>query len=119
MSITNEEKAQYVKAIDAIWEGSLHSNSISNINSNVVRFVDMALTEISNCSKPFAAINALFSMFYSPPTTWGTLLLNAAQSGADVTSWIAALRGNAQYKGCVVTTAAGRRSQVQMALMGI
>ena len=119
MALSNEAKAEYVKAIDAIWQGSMSGNTEANINDEVVRLVDLTLTEIANCSRQFAVIHMVFSMFYSTPTTWATLLVNVATSAADVKNWIAALNGSLQYRACVSAAAVNYKSGVQLALWGI
>ena len=119
MAISNEAKTEYVKAINAIWSGSMSGNTEANINDEVVRLVDLALDEIANCSKQFAVIHVIYSVFYSAPTSWAALLVSVGMSSTDVADWINVLKGNLQYRACVNAAAVNYKSGVQMALWGI
>lgn len=119
MPISNEAKAEYVKAIDAIWQKSMSDNNVGNINDEVVRLVDQVLAEIAKCSQKFVVAHAIFTLFYSNPRAWSELLINVAQSGTNVADWIAALRGSLQYRACVNVAALNYKSAVQLALQGI
>lgn len=121
MSLTDDAREQYVKAIDAIWEGNMPGNSIENITLAVAQDMDVVLSEIANCSKAFAAIDITFSIFYTAPTSWGQLLVTAAQNAAygSVDGWIKALSKNWRYKACVVSAARNHRSRIQMGLAGM
>jgi hypothetical protein len=114
---TNEQKAQYVAAIAAIWP-NISNNSIGNISDEVVEIMDQVLSAIRQCSQAFAVIEAVFSVFYGAGS-WRDILVNALASGTSVGNWIAALRGNVQYRACVVTAAANWRSAIELALMGL
>ncbi|MDR1062568.1 MAG: hypothetical protein LBL48_01290 [Azoarcus sp.] len=118
MSLTAEQKAQYVAAITAIWEGSVSNNQASNITDEVADIMDTVLDAIKECSQAFAVVNITFSLFYGAGS-WKDILVNALANGTSVGNWIAALRGNMQYRACVVTAAANWRSAIEMALMGI
>jgi len=122
MSLTHEEKTQYVAAINAIWPNMGNSlNAVENINDDVVYYVDQALHSIRQCSEAFALIEAAYSIFYAvpPPTSWKDLLKDAIENSVNVKKWIDALRGKVQYKVCVETAALNWRSAVTGALMGI
>ncbi|MDR2165360.1 MAG: hypothetical protein LBO79_07040 [Zoogloeaceae bacterium] len=114
---TNEQKAQYVAAIAAIWP-NMPNNSINNISGEVVDLMGQVLNSIRDCSQAFVAIDATFSLFYDSGS-WGDILANALINGINVGDWIAALRGNMQYNVCVVTAAANWRSAIELALMGL
>ena len=49
MSLTNEQKAQYVAAIAAIWP-NMPNNTVGNISDEVAGYVDQALHAIKQCS---------------------------------------------------------------------
>jgi hypothetical protein len=95
MPLTNEQKAQYVAAIAAIWQGSVSNNSIGNISDEVVGIMDQVLDSIRWCSQAFAVIDITFSLFYEAGS-WRDILMNALQNSTSVGNWIAALRGNMQ-----------------------
>lgn len=120
MSLTNEQKAQYVAAIAAIWP-NMPNNTVGNISDEVAGYVDQALHAIKQCSQAFALVNITFALFYSlvPGASWKDVLVNAVVNGTSVGDWISALNGQTAYQACVATTALNWRSIVEMALMGI
>jgi hypothetical protein len=117
MSLTNEQKAAYVAAIDAIWPG-LPSNNIGNISDEVAEIMDTVLDSIKTCSKALAGVEAVYDVFYDvvTGTSWRDVLVSAI--GA-IAGWIDSVRTDQLYRICVVVTAANWRSAIQMALMGI
>ncbi|MDR2164062.1 MAG: hypothetical protein LBO79_00135 [Zoogloeaceae bacterium] len=121
MSLTNDEKAQYVAAIAAVWPVDMPNNNVNNISDEVAGIMDQVLQAIKECSQAFAGVNIVFAVFYGvfPPSSWASVLVNALQSGTSVTAWIEALRGNAAYNACVVTAAANWRSAIELALIGL
>lgn len=97
-------------------------NAVENINDDVVYYMDQALQSISQCSKAFAFIDIIYSIFYReiiPPDSWKDLMKAAIENGTSLPKWIDALRGRLQYKACVETAALNWRSAVTGALMGI
>jgi hypothetical protein len=120
MQLTNEEKAQYVAAIAAIWP-NMPDNELDNITDDVADVMNKVLGEIKKCSEAFAVVAPIFSVIYGsfPPTSWPSILVAAALSGGSVSAWISALNGNMQFKACVMVAAANWKSVVQIALVGI
>lgn len=118
MSLTYEQKEQYVNAIDAIWQGSMQNNNVNAISDEVKSLVDIVLTEIRNGTKPFLATDITFNIFYIPGIPWQITLVTAVATGG-VTDWIAAIRGNKVYASVVNSAALNFKSSVQLALYGL
>lgn len=118
MALTYAEKEQYVKAIDAIWQGSMRNNNVDNISDDVVSLVDTVLTEIRSGSEGLALVHLAFSIFYIHTNPWKVTLVMAIATG-DVSDWIGVMRGNRQYAAVLNVAALNFKSAVQLALYGL
>lgn len=122
MSLTAQEKQNYVDIINAIWgAGSIPDNVVGNISDEVVSVMEDVLSSIRDCSMAMIGIDLVFSIFYDKTfATWRELLKTATDTvGKSGKDWLDVLRNSSRYKICVNTAAAANRSRVQMALAGI
>ena len=119
--LTNEAKLEYVKAINAIWGGTMQNNSVYNINEDVVELVDKVLSEIRKGSQAMLAIDVIYNFFYSAPGSWAEVIIGAIINGISggVSGWIDVLKGSKMYASVVNTAALRYKSAVQLALYGI
>lgn len=118
MSLTYEQKQQYVSAINSIWQSSMRNNSVDNISDEVKDLMNTVLTEIRNGTKAFVAVDITFNIFYVPNVPWQVTLVSALATGS-VSDWVAALRGKKQYVAVVNAVALNFKSAVQLALYGL
>lgn len=121
MSLTYEQKQEYVNAINAIWQGSMQNNNVNAISDEVVENMDIVLTQIQQGTKAFLAADIIFGIFYLPASSWPEIFLMIAQNivSGSVSGWISVIRGNSRYKAVVDATALNFKSSVQLALYGI
>ena len=116
--VTDKIKAEYVKIINTIWNGTMQFNSIEYIDDRVIRLMDQVLTQIRDGSKAMIGVNATFDIFYMKSYKSWAEVLKAAMDTNDkhAEDWIAVLRGNRQYKIVVDRVALSYKSPVQIAL---
>lgn len=116
--VTDKIKAEYVKIINTIWNGTMQFNSIEYIDDRVIRLMDQVLTQIREGSKAMIGVNATFDIFYMKSYKSWAEVLKAAMDTYDkhAEDWIAVLRGNRQYKIVVDRVALSYKSPVQIAL---
>jgi len=123
MALSMEQKLFYRDMINIIWQNSIGDNNVNNISEAVASDVDKVLYEIQNCSRAFNAVNAAFNAIYAitKPDSWVSHAVSPGISAftASISDWIAALRGNAQYKACVVTAAVNWKSKIVLGLIGL
>jgi len=123
MALSMEQKLFYHDMIDIIWQNSIGDNNVNNISEAVASDVDKVLYEIRNCSKAFGVVNAVFDAIYgiTKPDSWFSHAVSLGISAftGSINDWIVALRGNAQYKACVVTAAVNWKSKIVLGLIGL
>lgn len=116
MSLTNEEKMEYVKAIKVLWSGTMQFNSVEYMTDEVINLMDHVFEQIREGSKAMVGIDVSFRVFYGA-LTWKQLASKGATSGAvKICDWIAALQGNRQYRSVANAVALSYKSPVQIAL---
>lgn len=115
---SDKAKAEYVKIINKLWSGTMQCNNVAYIDDEVIRLMDIVLTQIRDGSKAMVGIHAVYSIFYMQNYgSWAELLEGVANAGAENgADWIAVLMGSKQYKIVVQSVALGYKSPVQIAL---
>lgn len=116
--VTDKIKAEYVKIINTIWNGTMQFNSIEYIDDRVIRLMDQVLTQIRDGSKAMIGVHATFEIFYmNYYGSWAEVLKEAKDTlNKHAEDWIAVLRGNRQYKIVVDRVALSYKSPIQIAL---
>lgn len=119
--------------IDGIWgKGVIANNTPENINDDVIDVVNDVVERIKTCSKTMVAVDITYNLLYSAPGTikevLAGLVADMVANGindpnhnvlATYIGWFNALRGNRQYRTCIVSAALYNRSRLEMAFLGI
>lgn len=119
--------------IDGIWgKGIIANNTPENINDDVINVVNDVVERIKTCSKKMVRVDMTYNLLYSAPgTIWEVLaglVADMVANGikdpnnnvlATYIGWFDALRGNRQYRTCIVSAALYNRSRLEMAFLGI
>jgi len=121
MTLTIEEKEEYVELIDFIWSGSMQNNTVDNITEDIADDMAFLLSEIKTCSNNLQLLKSMFEDIYKPGMVWRTLIKNTAMQPAKkgyTKRWAKKIKENKIYKVCVDTGALNWKSHIQIKLMG-
>ena len=108
----------YVDFIDTVWQGTIGDNEIQNINEQVEGIANTVFLEIQKCSKGMLAIDITYSLFYEV-SSFKDLIINLVSSSVSIPNWIDVLRGNSQYRICVLVASVNWKSAMALALLGL
>lgn len=123
MSLTTQQKQNYVAAINYMWSGTMQCNSVDYISSNVANLMDSIFNQIKEASKATYVVDLasrvlIIQLIYgSNFTIWRDFMkmVNDDMNG-PIGTWLDIVKGNASYRAVVNSAALNYKSPVQIAL---
>lgn len=123
MSLTTQQKQNYVDAINYIWDGAMQCNSVDYISSNVANLMNSIFYQIKDASKSvflvdLASQTLIIKMVYGPTFKSWEIFMDVAKSDMEgpISKWLNIVKGKQGYSSVINSAALNYRSPVQIAL---